>query len=67
VNLLVAAVAALGQSVLAKIGAANMVILADGASFTQLDVNTAITVINVGAAMTVLTNIDVKLRYVIEE
>jgi hypothetical protein len=67
VQLLVAAVAALAQSVLAKIGAANMVILADGASFTQLDANTAITVITVGSAMTTLTHIDVKLKYVIEE
>lgn len=67
VQLLVAAIAALGQSVLAKIGAANMVILADGASFTQLDANTGITVITVGTAMTTLTSLDVKLKYVIEE
>jgi hypothetical protein len=67
VQLLVAAVAALTQSAKPRIGAANMVILADGASFTPLDANTAITVITVGTAMTVLTHLDVTLQYVIEE
>ena len=63
VQLLVAAVAALTQSALVRMGAANAVILADGASFTPLDVNTAITVITVGSAMTVMTNLDVVLDY----
>ena len=66
VQLLVAAVAALTQSALVRIGAANAVILADGASFTALDVNTPITVITVGAAMTVLTNLDVVLTFAID-
>lgn len=66
VQLLVAAIAALTQSALVRIGAANAVILADGASFTSLDANMPITVITVGAAMTVMTNIDVDLTFVIE-
>jgi len=67
VQLLVAAVAALTQSALVRIGAANAVILADGASFTQLDVNTPVTIITVGTAMTVMTNIDVDLTFAVEE
>jgi hypothetical protein len=67
VNLLVAAVAALTQSAVARIGATNMVVLADGASFTPLDAGTAITIITVGTAMTVMTNIDVDLTFAIEE
>ena len=66
VQLLVAAIAALTQSALVRIGAANAVILADGASFTSLDVNTPITVINVGAPMTTMTALDVDLTFVIE-
>lgn len=64
VQLAVTAVAALTRSALVRAGAANAVILADGASFTQMDVNTAITCITVGAAMTVLTSLDVILDYV---
>lgn len=67
VQLLVAAVAALTQSALVRIGAANAVILADGASFTQLDTNTAVTVKTVGSAMTVATNFDVLLTYVADQ
>jgi hypothetical protein len=63
VQLLVVAIAALTQSALVRHGAANAVILADGASFTPLDVNTPITIITVGSAMTVMTNIDVVLEY----
>jgi hypothetical protein len=63
VQLLVVAVAALTQSAHVRAGAANAVILADGASWTPLDVNTPITVITVGAAMTVMTNLDVMLEY----
>jgi Mrp family chromosome partitioning ATPase len=39
-------------------------LLADGASFAPCDVNTAVTLANVGSAMTTLTNIDVFLDYV---
>lgn len=64
VQLLVSAVAALTQSALLRAGAANAVILADGASFTALDANTAVTCKTVGSAMTVMTNLDVTLSYV---
>lgn len=70
VQLFVAAVAGLTQSTLlragspfATAGTASIVCLADGASFTPLDVNTPITIITVGSAMTVLTNIDVVIEY----
>ena len=73
VQLFVAAVAGLTQSTtlragspFATAGTASIVCLADGASFTSLDVNTPITVITVGSAMTVMTNIDVNLSYVVE-
>lgn len=39
-------------------------LLADGASFTQQDANTALTVITVGIAMTTLVSLDVMLDYV---
>lgn len=61
---LVAAIAALTRSALARIGATNMVILADGASFTALDANTALTIAVVGSTLTTLTNLDVSLTYV---
>jgi len=64
VQLAATAVAALTQSAHVRSGAANAVILADGASFTQLDANTAIRGITVGAAMTVATAIDFLLNYV---
>ena len=63
VNLLVVAIAALTQSAVVRAGAANAVVLADGASFTPLDVNTPITIITVGSAMTVMTNLDVMIEY----
>lgn len=63
VQLVVVAIAALTQSAVVRAGAANAVVLADGASFTPLDVNTPITIITVGSAMTVMTNIDVTLEY----
>jgi hypothetical protein len=73
VQLIVAAVARLTQSLrtrtgtpFATAGAESLTTLADGASFTALDVNTPITVITVGTAMTVLTNLDVDLSFAIE-
>jgi len=66
VSLLVAAVAALTQSTVARIGAANMVVLADGASFTALDVNTAITIIKNGSDLTTATHIDVLMEYAVD-
>lgn len=63
VQLVVAAIAALTESAVLRAGVANDVVLADGASFTPLDVNTPITVITVGSPMTTLTNLDVILEY----
>jgi len=72
VQLFVAAVAGLTQSTnlragspFATAGTASIVCLADGASFTPLDVNTPVTVITVGSAMTVMTNIDITLEFTI--
>jgi len=64
VQLLVVAIAALTQSARVRAGATNAVILADGASFTQVDANTAVRATNVGASMTVATHIDFLLSYV---
>lgn len=64
VQLAVTAIAALTRSALVRAGASNAVILADGASFIQLDANTAVTLANVGSAMTTLTSIDIFLTYV---
>lgn len=73
VQLCVVAIARLVQSVLlrtgtpfATAGAESITTLADGASFSALDVNTPITVITVGSAMTVMTNIDVVLDFAID-
>ena len=41
-------------------------VLADGASFTPLDVNTAVTVGKTGASLTGSTNIDVIVTYALE-
>jgi len=67
---LVAAVAAIAQSVVAHMGVSNLVVLADGASFSPLDAGTAVVLAtqaypsagNLGTA----TGIDVILTYAIE-
>ena len=66
---LVGAVAALGQSVRARMGGSNMVILADGASFTAHDVNTKISVTKQsgGGSLGTATGIDVILYYVADQ
>lgn len=64
VQLAVTAVAALTRSAVVRAGAANAVVLADSASFAANDVNTAVTLANVGATMTTLTSIDITLEYV---
>ncbi len=66
---LVIAVAALTRSALVRAGAANAVILADGASFTALDANTALSVTKQsgGSALTTATHFDVFLQYVAEQ
>jgi hypothetical protein len=66
VALLVAAVAALTQSALLRAGAANAVILADGASFTPLDANTAVTIGKTGGSAATATHVDVALTYALE-
>jgi hypothetical protein len=48
-------------------GGTGATILADGASFTALDANTAITVINVGTAAATATGVDFELAYTIEK
>jgi hypothetical protein len=66
VKLLAVAVAALTQSSVVRAGAANATVLADGASFTTVDANTAITIGKTGSDLTTSTNIDVLLTYVLE-
>ncbi len=55
--------AALTQSTLVRAGSSGGVILADGASFVQNDVNTAITIGITGSSFTVATSIDTVLTY----
>jgi hypothetical protein len=68
VQLWIVTVAALTRSTKVTIGvtpaAGTSTILADGASFAQCDSNTAVTLANVGSAMTTLTSIDVFCEYV---
>lgn len=65
-KILSVAIAALTQSALVRAGAANATILADGASFTRNDVNTAITIGKTGASLTTSVSIDTIITYVIE-
>jgi hypothetical protein len=67
VQLLASAVAGLTQNTLLRAGAANAAILAAGASFDELDPETAITVAKVGANLATATAIDVHLEYVLEK
>lgn len=67
----IAAVAGLTQSTVlragspfATAGTASIVCLADGASFTQLDANTAVTIGKTGGSLATSTNIDVLLGFV---
>lgn len=64
VELTVVAIAALTRSAVVRAGATNAVVLADGASFTQMDVNTALTAKTVGSAMTTATHVDYIVTYV---
>lgn len=66
-KLLAVAIAALTQSALVRAGAANATLLADGASFTANDANTAITVSKTGADLTTATHVDVLISYVLEK
>lgn len=66
-KLLAAAIAGLTQSAVLRAGAANAAVLADGASFTANDANTAITVGKTGGALATATHVDVSVSYVIDE
>lgn len=66
VALLVVAVAALTQSAIVRAGAANATVLADGASNTPLDANTAVTVGKTGGALTGATSVDVLVTFALE-
>lgn len=60
-------VAGTTQSTMLRAGAAtNGVLLADGASFTQNDANTAITVGKTGSDVTTATHVDISFTYVVE-
>lgn len=65
-TLISAAVAALTQSTVVKPNTGSVTVLADGASFIQNDVNTAITVGKTGGSLATATAIDVILTYAIE-
>jgi hypothetical protein len=58
--------ASLTQSAVLKDGGTGATVLADGASYTANDVNTAITVGITGAAVTTATHIDFQINYVLE-
>jgi len=62
VQLAVTAIAALTRSAVVRAGAANAVVLADGASFAALDVNTAVTCVSVGT-MATATGFDITIDY----
>jgi predicted RecA/RadA family phage recombinase len=62
-KLVAGAQANLTQSTLIRAGATGGTILTDGASFTQNDANTAVTIGITGSAMTVATHLDVLLFY----
>jgi hypothetical protein len=66
VVLLAVAVAALTQSAVNRAGGANATVLADGASFTALDANTAVTVAKTGGSLATATHVDVIADYVLE-
>jgi hypothetical protein len=63
VALLITAIAALTQSAWNAPGVANNTILADGASFTELDINTAITVGKTGGNLAGATAVDFIIDY----
>lgn len=58
--------ASLTQSAVLKAGGSGATVLADGASYTANDANTAVTVIKNGADITTATHIDIILSYVVE-
>lgn len=58
--------ASLTQSTVLKPNSSGAVVLADGASFIQNDVNTAITIQKTGSSLATATNIDVILTFALE-
>ena len=66
VALMTALVAGLTQSAILDIGTANAAALANGASTLPCDINTALFVERVGAALTGATSIDVVATYALE-
>lgn len=58
--------ASLTQSAVLKDGGTGATVLADGASYTANDANTAITVGVTGSAITTATHIDINFSYVVE-
>ncbi len=58
--------ASLTQSTRLAAGASGAALLADGASFTSNDVNTAVTIGKTGSSVTTSTHFDVELQYCIE-
>lgn len=66
VKLVAWAQASLTQSAQLRSGGAGAAILADGASYAPNDVNTAVTVGNTGASITVATNVDFLLTFSLE-
>lgn len=66
VKLVAAAVAGLTQSTVARAGATNIAVLADGASFNTCDAKTAITIGHTGSSLATATAVDVILSYAIE-
>lgn len=63
VQLAVVAIAALTRSAIVRAGAANAVVLADGASFLAMDVNTAIRYQSVTGTMATATGFDIFIDY----
>lgn len=66
VKLVAFAQASLTRSTVLHAGESGAAVLADGASFTACDTETAITIGITGSAMTTATNIDVIISYVLE-
>lgn len=64
VKLVAFAQASLTQSTVLKDGGSGAAVLADGASYVDNDVNTAITIGKTGSSFTTATNFDVNLSYV---
>lgn len=67
VKLAAFAQASMTQSTVLRPGVSGTTVLADGASFVQNDVNTAITINKTGATATTATHVDVVLTYALEE